>query len=83
MATTVTQSEFFAKRPKGFTHIPVASTLLADAKTQLSVDAKLAQGPLSFLFESVEGGERSGSYSSIGSPAKTWLPAVGYSLNLF
>ena len=83
MATTVTQSEFSAKRAEGFNHIPVARTVLADAETPLSAYAKLAQGPRSFLFESVEGGERWGRYSIIGLPAKTWLTVEGYRLSLF
>ena len=57
-------------------------TVLADAETPLSAYAKLAQGPRSFLFESVEGGERWGRYSIIGLPAKTWLTIEGYRLSL-
>ena len=83
MATTVTQSEFSAKRAEGFNRIPLARTVLADAETPLSAYAKLAQGPRSFLFESVEGGERWGRYSIIGLPAKTWLAVEGYRLSLF
>ena len=60
MATTVTQAEFLAKRTEGFNRIPVSRTVLADVETPLSAYAKLAQGPRSFLFESVEGGERWG-----------------------
>ena len=83
MATTLTQSEFSAKRTEGFNRIPLARTVLADAETPLSAYAKLAQGPRSFLFESVEGGERWGRYSIIGLPAKTWLTIEGYRLSLF
>ena len=61
----------------------MSRTVLADAKTPLSAYAKLAQGPRSFLFESVEGGERWGSYSIIGLPVKTWLTVEGYRLSLF
>ena len=83
MATTVTRSEFSAKRAQGFNRIPLARTVLADAETPLSAYSKLAQGPRSFLFESVEGGERWGRYSIIGLPAKTWLTVEGYRLSLF
>ena len=83
MATTVTQAEFSAKQTKGFNRIPVSRTVLADAETPLSAYAKLAKGPRSFLFESVESGERWGRYSIIGLPAKTWLTAEGYRLSLF
>ena len=77
MATTVTQSEFSAKRAEGFNRIPLARTVLADVETPLSAYAKLAQGPCSFLFESVEGGERWGRYSIIGLPEKTRLAIEG------
>ena len=83
MATTLTQNDFLARQAEGFNRIPVARTVLADAETPLSAYAKLAQGPRSFLFESVEGGERWGRYSIIGLPAKTWLSVEGYRLSLF
>mgnify|MGYP001258898568 CR=1 FL=1 len=83
MAITVTQSEFSEKKAEGFNRIPVARTVLADAETPLSAYAKLAQGARSFLFESVEGGERWGRYSIIGLPAKTWITVEGYRLSLF
>ena len=83
MAITLTQSEFSARQAEGFNRIPVARTVLADAETPLSAYAKLAQGARSFLFESVEGGERWGRYSIIGLPAKTWLTVEGYRLSLF
>ena len=83
MATTVTQAAFSARQTEGFNRIPVWRTVLADAETPLSAYAKLAQGPRSFLFESVEGGERWGRYSIIGLPAKTWLTVERYRLSLF
>ncbi len=61
----------------------MARTILADTETPLSAYAKLAQGPRSFLFESVEGGERWGRYSIIGLPATTWLAVEGYQLSLY
>ena len=50
--------------------IPVWRTVLADLDTPLSVYLKLADGPDSFLFESVEGGETWARYSIIGLPAR-------------
>lgn len=48
-------------------HVPVYRTLLADLETPVSVYMKLAQtGSVSFLLESVEGGERVGRYSFLG-----------------
>ncbi|NLA68140.1 MAG: anthranilate synthase component I [Gammaproteobacteria bacterium] len=53
----------------GHTRIPVVRETLSDLDTPLSVYLKLADGPHSCLFESVEGGERFGRYSIIGLPA--------------
>lgn len=45
----------------------VWTSLVADLETPVSAMLKLAAGrPMSFLFESVEGGERIGRYSIIG-----------------
>ncbi|MEO8396265.1 MAG: anthranilate synthase component I [Chloroflexota bacterium] len=47
--------------------VPVYRTMLADLETPVSVYMKLAQtGSVSFLLESVEGGERVGRYSFLG-----------------
>jgi anthranilate synthase component I len=47
--------------------VPVYRTLLADLETPVSVYVKLAQmGHISFLLESVEGGEQVGRYSFLG-----------------
>ncbi len=47
--------------------VPVYRTLLADLETPVSVYLKLAQaGDISFLLESVEGGEQVGRYSFLG-----------------
>ncbi|MBE2266768.1 MAG: hypothetical protein IAE80_00965, partial [Anaerolinea sp.] len=47
--------------------IPVYKTLLADLETPVSVYLKLTQmGQVSFLLESVEGGEQVGRYSFLG-----------------
>ena len=54
----------------GFTLVPVEREVLSDLDTPLSVYLKLADGPHTYLFESVEGGERFGRYSIIGLPAR-------------
>ncbi len=46
--------------------IPVFRDYLADMETPVSVYGKVANGPSSFLLESVEGGERLARYSFIG-----------------
>jgi len=46
--------------------VPVFREITADTETPISLFKKVAQGPESFLLESVEGGERWGRYSFIG-----------------
>jgi len=46
--------------------IPVFREITADTETPITLFKKVAQGPESFLLESVEGGERWGRYSFIG-----------------
>lgn len=69
--------QFAQFKAEGFNRIPVHRELLADLDTPVSTYLKMAQGPYSYLFESVHGGEKWGRYSIIGLPAKTVLTAVG------
>ncbi len=62
-------TRFAAYLAQGFNHIPVYRTILADLDTPLSAYLKLADAPYSYLFESVQGGEKWGRYSIIGLPA--------------
>ncbi len=57
----------------GFNHIPIAKHCMADLDTPLSTYLKLADAPYSYLFESVQGGEKWGRYSIIGLPCQTRL----------
>ncbi len=50
----------------GYNRIPMVCDVLADLETPLSVYLKLADKPYSYLFESVQGGEKWGRYSIIG-----------------
>lgn len=71
-------SEQFAQlAAQGYNRIPVTREVLADLDTPLSSYLKLAAGPYSYLFESVQGGEKWGRYSMIGLPARTVLKAHG------
>ena len=71
-------SEQFAHlAAQGYNRIPVMREVLADLDTPLSSYLKLAAGPYSYLFESVQGGEKWGRYSMIGLPARTVLKALG------
>src|SRR5690606_32280539 len=56
---------------EGHSRIPVVREVLSDLDTPLSVYLKFADGPYSYLFESVEGGETWGRHSIIGLPAST------------
>ena len=64
----------------GHTLIPVVREVLSDLDTPLSVYLKLADGPHTYLFESVEGGERFGRYSIIGLPAHRVYAFAGHTL---
>jgi anthranilate synthase component 1 len=50
--------------------VPVVREILADLETPLSLFRKLDDGATSFLFESVEGGEKWARYSFIGTGAR-------------
>jgi anthranilate synthase component 1 len=59
--------EEFSQLAKTYNVIPVSKTLLADTLTPVSAYLHLREGTTgSFLFESVEGGERIARYSFIG-----------------
>ena len=73
----MTPKTFNALAAQGYNRIPVACEVLADLETPLSVYLKLANGPYSYLFESVQGGEQWGRYSIIGLPARTVIKIRG------
>ena len=56
---------------------PVVRELLADLDTPLSTYLKLADGPYSYLLESVQGGEKWGRYSIIGLPCRSVIKVQG------
>ena len=61
--------------------VPVYRSINADLETPVSAYLKVAQGPYSFLLESVEGGERIGRYSFIGTdPYKVVKTGAGEEL---
>jgi anthranilate synthase component 1 len=67
---------------EGFNRIPVMREFLADVETPLSAYIKLARGKYSYLFESVQGGEKWGRYSIIGLPCRTILKANGDTITI-
>ena len=81
----ITELEFKSLSQDGYNRIPMIVEAFADLETPLSLYLKLAHsqggGKLSFLLESVVGGERFGRYSFIGLPARTLLRASGFGAN--
>lgn len=67
----MTETEFNALATQGYNRIPVTLETFADLDTPLSIYMKLANGPFTYLLESVQGGERFGRYSIIGLAAQT------------
>ncbi len=72
------EDKFNSLARQGFNRIPVIRQLPADLDTPLSIYLKLANGPYSYLLESVVSGERFGRYSFIGLPARTVLRVHGH-----
>jgi len=73
----MTPEQFDRLADAGFNRIPVYREVLADLDTPLSTYLKLASGPYSYLFESVQGGEKWGRYSIIGLPCREVLKVHG------
>lgn len=67
---------------QGYNRIPVMREVLADLETPLSTYQKLADGPHSYLFESVQGGEKWGRYSIIGLPCRNVLKVFDRTVTL-
>lgn len=74
----MTPEQFQNYAREGYNRIPLVREVLADLDTPLSVYLKLADEPYTYLFESVEGGEKWGRYSIIGLRARTLLKVNGH-----
>ncbi len=74
----LTRDQFDALAAQGYNRIPLVREVHADLDTPLSVYLKLADGPYTYLFESVEGGETWGRYSIIGLPAMRTYSVRGH-----
>ncbi len=61
---------------------PLVKEVLADLDTPLSTYLKLADGPYSYLFESVQGGEKWGRYSIIGLPCRKVIKVYGKQISI-
>ena len=78
----MTPEHFNLLAGNGQNRIPLMCEVLADLDTPLSVYLKLADGPYSYLFESVQGGEKWGRYSIIGLPCQTLLTVYGKRISI-
>ena len=76
------KQEFERLSSEGYNRIPVYRSVLADLDTPLSVYLKLAEGPSSFFFESVVGGETWGRYSIVGLPCRRRFTVRGHSFTI-
>ena len=76
------QEEFNAYIAQGYNRIPLMREVLADLDTPLSTFLKLADGPYSYLFESVQGAEKWGRYSIIGLPCRKVIRISGYEVSI-
>jgi anthranilate synthase component 1 len=79
----MTEQEFQALAGQGYTAIPILREVLADLDTPLSTYLKLANGPYTYLFESVHGGEKWGRYSIIGLPCDQIIRVYGQTIKVF
>lgn len=73
----ISKNHFNKLAKKGYNRIPIMGEVLADLDTPLSTYTKICNFPYSYLFESVEGGEKWGRYSIIGLPAKKIISVTG------
>ncbi|MFO1517317.1 MAG: anthranilate synthase component I [Lysobacterales bacterium] len=73
----ISQDEFAALAAQGHNRIALVREVLSDLDTPLSVYLKFADGPYTYLLESVEGGENWGRYSIIGLPCRRVFKLFG------
>ncbi len=78
---TPTKKEFIEKAREG-NLIPVYKEIMADMETPLSAFLKLEGGTYSYLLESVEGGEKVGRYSFLGSNPEKIFMAKGKTITV-
>jgi len=78
----ITESAFNDLASQGYNRIPLVRHVLADLDTPLSTYLKLANGPYSYLFESVQGGEKFGRYSIIGLPCRKQIRIHSKRINI-
>lgn len=67
---------------QGYNHIPVFREVVLDTDTALGLYLKLANNSYSYLFESVQGGEKWGRYSMIGLHAQTVIKVFDHEIQI-
>ncbi|MBX2835869.1 MAG: anthranilate synthase component I [Gammaproteobacteria bacterium] len=75
-------TEFERYVSAGYTRIPLSAEIIADFDSPLSVFLKVANLPFTFLFESVQGGEKWGRYSVIGLPCARVIRIYGNDITI-
>ena len=78
----ISADRFAELAAQGHNRIPVVREVFSDLDTPLSVYLKLADGPYTYLLESVEGGETWGRYSIIGLPCRRVYKLRGHTLGV-
>ena len=76
------EREFEALAAQGYNLIPVWREIAADLETPVSAFLKVARGDYAFLLESVQGGEKWGRYTFLGSEPAMVLRGQGGRLDL-
>ncbi|MDH5300245.1 MAG: anthranilate synthase component I [Gammaproteobacteria bacterium] len=79
----MSREQFDAFAAQGYNRVPLIREVYADLDTPLSVYLRFAQRPFSYLFESVQGGEKWGRYSIIGLPCRHRLEVRGHEVAVF
>ncbi len=78
----INENDFKQLAKQGYNRIPLMREVLADLDTPLSTYMKLCAAPYSYLFESVQGGEKWGRYSIIGLPAQKIILIKGTKITI-
>ena len=65
-----------------YNRVPIIREVVADLETPLTIYLKLANDKNSYLFESVQGGEKWGRYSLIGLRSETTMMISGYHVKI-
>ncbi len=78
----ISESDFNKLAKQGYNRIPLMCEILADLDTPLSTYTKICHSSYSYLFESVEGGDKWGRYSIIGLPAKKIFSVAGKKITI-